>query len=161
MSITPRYARQRLHAIKALVDDLCVDVPRAIELNRAQRDQIDGYPSGSSDVTVHTSRGTSSVEHSAMALELLNREADDILEHINALAAVCGDMLDIIRHRAPRLSAEEKAAMLCSGGVNLPGAIVWSDPLCRNVQSPGRRDGLCDKCRMAQSRWRRREREQV
>ena len=51
--------------------------------------------------------------------------------------------------------------MLCWGGTPLPGAITWGDPLCRNVQSPGRRDGLCDACRMRQHRWRTREREQV
>ena len=91
MSITPRYALQRLHAIKALVDDLYTDIPRALEANRDRRQQIDGYPSGSGEPTVTTSRGSSSVERTVIALELLNREEDDILNHINALATLCND----------------------------------------------------------------------
>lgn len=156
MTLYPNDARRRLQSIHAWTAELIEAVPRAITVIHEERN--DGYPRGTNgnSVNVTTSSDTTTVEAATITnIDRLDLELEDIDEHIAALSGVIDDILDVIRPRAPRLTDDERKAMRCSGGVNLPGAIEWSNPTCTNIAAANRR-GMCDACYQRERRWARR-----
>jgi hypothetical protein len=155
--ITPGSANRRCHAIATELADITAWLPITIGHLHRLHDTTDGYPTGSSEISVTTSRGESTVERAVTQRRTSSEELDDIDSELQALE----DIVAVLTNRNRRyrhdtrpdhvITDEERARLRCTGGGSIE---PWTDPGCTEYAAPGR-DGLCIKHWMRRYRWRR------
>ncbi len=157
MTITPGQANRRCHDIATALNDITAWLPLTIGYLHRQHDTIDGYPTGTNEPCVTTSRGESTVEQAITRRRTHSEELDDIDSELQALE----DIVNVLTQRNRRyrhdtrpdhvVTPEERARLRCTGGGSIE---PWTDPTCTEYAAPGR-DGLCIKHWMRRYRHRR------
>ncbi len=156
--ITPSHANRSTYDLHAQLADINRRLPSAIAAITHQLHHLDGYPTGSSEVTVATSRGSSTVERTVLARTSTSRHQHvaltdtlaDIAYRIEQLQLHARALDDHIRtHAPPATSDADKRRLRCTGG---GGGVTesWTRPDCTNYADAG---GLCAACRMRRHRW--------
>ncbi len=156
MTITPGQANRRLTQLHTTLRYLAAHTPIAIAHINTAINTHDGYPNGTNEISVATTRSSSIVEQAAGHLLPLTDELHDIDYHLDQAERHINRLVYETQRRSPAITDDDKRRMRCSGGT---GTDEWTRPGCTNIADPTRTDGLCTACRSRMRRWQQRQHE--
>jgi hypothetical protein len=170
VTITARHAARRLQRLQPVVAQVADTIAETVTAIRQQIDDDRAGKPRAEDVGIRglnwISRPTedaavANIEASRSSLP--SRHLDALADDINELVAIVGRLAATCeRYTYSGRPTDLEPDPRCSGGKG-HGVADWVRPDCENpaARHPGtdrlRGDGLCDACRMAKSRWERRQ----
>lgn len=128
---------------------VAVQLTAALEHIHRELSALDGYSSGSPEVSVRAESELTSVERAAEARWALSNAREDlrdqkaeVLRQIRELNDLCNLVLRMRQPKVITKPEDQKRNLCCSGQSGLHAQIEWGDPLC---MMPAVKKGLCQK----------------